>query len=106
MISPFNGPYAFNTNAISMYAPNSIGVYYLGERDGSDMTHYYIGKAARGDSSIRDRLFSHLYEEKWPDVTCFGFRTTTTAKEADELEESEIKKYKPKYNQVGKMRAY
>ncbi len=67
---------------------------------------YYVGKAARGDSSIKSRLQSHHAENKWRDVTCFGYKTTSSAAEADALEEAEIKKLKPKYNEVGKRFAY
>lgn len=105
MVSPFYGPYSFTTAGVTAYASSNIGVYYCGV-PGNDMKVYYVGKAARGDSSIRGRLLSHLSENKWHDVTCFGYKTTSTAQEADNLEASEIKRLKPKYNEVGKTYAY
>ena len=104
MIGSYRGQYRFNTTGIKANAPTSFGVYYCGVPDGTSMKAYYVGKAARGDSGIQQRLLDHEAENKWSDVTCFGYKATSTAAEADKLEAAEIKRLNPKYNKVGKLR--
>ena len=106
MVSDFYGPFNYTNAGVSAHAPDDIGVYYCGVPNSKDMNVYYVGRAAQGKSSIRSRLQDHLSENKWRDVTCFGYKTTTTEQEAIDLEAREIKRLQPKYNQVGKTYTY
>jgi len=82
MIQSFNGPYSFDDSTISDWDSTIIGVYYCGIKttDGK-LTIYYIGRAI-GDEGIRGRLLQHLDENKWHDVTHFGYEECGTAQEA------------------------
>lgn len=101
MIQSFKGPYSFDKKIITDWNSNIIGVYYCGikTQDGK-LTIYYIGRAV-GDGGIRGRLLQHLSENKWYDVTHFGYEKCSTIKETLDHEASEISSYKPKYNTQG-----
>jgi excinuclease UvrABC nuclease subunit len=102
MIKTFKGPYKFDKTTLENWDSNEIGVYYCGVKTNEGkLTIYYIGRAI-GEGGIRDRLLQHLSENKWYDVTHFGYEGCDTSKEAIDHESSEIEKYKPKYNTQGK----
>lgn len=100
MIYQYKGNYVYNKLSITQYASDGIGVYYCGYRNPSNnsLKPLYIGRAKGEGVSIKSRLLDHLRDDNWPDVNVFGYQECTTMKEAEDLEESEIKKYQPKYN--------
>lgn len=100
MVDEYKGNYPYDKRSIEFYAPDSIGVYYCGKLNyNNSLIPLYIGMS---EVSIKGRLFDHLEQDNWPDITHFGYRICTTKQEAEELETSEIQKYKPKYNSTGK----
>lgn len=102
MVQSFKGVYRFDDTTVTNWNSTIIGVYYCGVRtEEGKLTIYYVGRAV-GDGGIRGRLLQHLSENKWRDVTHFGYEECSTAQEAINHEASEIEKYKPKYNIVGK----
>ena len=103
MISNYYGHYSYNSNSISRNAIDKIGVYYCGYigKNGK-LSTLYVGRAAGDGVTIRSRLFDHLNNNRWPDVSHFGFRVCDTKSEAIDLEAKEIARLKPKYNSIGK----
>ena len=102
MIKTFKGPHEFDKDVVSDWDSNAIGVYYCGVKTPEGkLTVYYVGRAV-GDGGIRNRLLQHLGENKWHDVTHFGYELCDTILEAISHEASEISKYRPKYNIQGK----
>ncbi|TAK05679.1 hypothetical protein EPO33_00835 [Patescibacteria group bacterium] len=102
MIYDFKGPYTFSEKVISDWDSDSIGVYYCGYKNADGkLAICYIGRAV-AEGGMRGRLLEHLGEDKWSDVTHFGFHRCDTATEAKNHEIAEIVLYKPKYNTVGK----
>jgi len=101
MIEQFKGWYHYNYQTISSWNSQEMGVYYCGVQapDGRFIA-YYIGRAI-GEGGIRGRLLQHLAENKWRDVTFFGYCICSSAKEAIDLEKTEIDRCKPKYNKHG-----
>lgn len=98
MIGNFRASFNFNSYGIEANAPSITGVYYLGYADYTGALRiYYIGKS----TDIKKRLLEHLQENKWKDVTYFGYCTCSTEQEALQLEAKEISYYKPKYNVQG-----
>ena len=98
MIQTFKGPHLYDYDIVNNWNSSAIGVYYCGIKTSSGkLTIYYIGRAV-GDKGIRGRLLQHLSEDKWNDVTHFGYEICDTMQEAINHEVSEIQKYKPKYN--------
>jgi excinuclease UvrABC nuclease subunit len=98
MIGNYVGNYAYNTESVSLLAPSSLGVYYCGTKNINGLTPYYIGRS----ENIQERLQDHLRDDYWPGVTHFGYRTCSTWSEMVELEASEIRRFQPQYNAVGK----
>ncbi len=101
MIQPYKGHYQYNEKIVSDWNSTAIGVYYCGYPNTNGLSVLYVGKAI-SDEGIRGRLLQHLKEDKWPDVSHFGYCVCSTPKEAEDFEASEIKKLKPKYNTQGK----
>lgn len=102
MIQEYKGEYEYKENIISNWKSTSIGVYYCGFKSIKGVfSVLYVGRAT-GDHGIRGRLLEHLQENKWPDVSHFGYCICSTSKEAEDYESSEIKRLKPKYNIQGK----
>jgi len=102
MIQPYKGIYPYNEKVISKWDSTEIGVYYCGYPSASGNLYFlYVGKAT-SNQGIRGRLLQHLREDKWPDVSHFGYCVCSTSKEAEDLEASEIKRLQPKYNIQGK----
>jgi len=102
MIYTFQGNYSFNYNTVNGWNSAAIGIYYCGyQLANGNLFPFYIGRAI-GSEGIRGRLLQHLSENKWPDVTVFGYIVCTTAQEALDLESREIARYRPKYNEQGK----
>jgi len=103
MIYSYSGEYKFDRFSINSLAPDKIGVYYCGyQKLHGGLYTLYVGRAKGDDVTIKSRLFDHLREKKWSDVTHFGFKICTTKKEAEDLEAAEIKRLKPKHNTIGK----
>ena len=101
MVYPFKGPFSYDSDTVSDWDSKTIGVYYCGFKDtDGKLTIYYIGRAI-GDGGVKARLLQHLNENKWRDVTHFGYHFCDTDKEAIDHEAAEIKLYKPKYNTQG-----
>lgn len=98
MIGNYQGNYAYNSGSVSLFAPAVQGVYYCGLKDSNGLTPFYIGRS----ENIQERLQDHLRNDYWPGVTHFGYRTCSTWSEMVELEASEINRYQPRYNTVGK----
>lgn len=89
--------YSFTKQNILLNSPMRIGVYYIGHINNGYFIPDYIGSS----DNIQRRLTEHLAENKWSDVTHFAFTTCRSIQEAQELEQREIQKYKPKYNKIG-----
>ena len=103
MISQYFGHYPYDKSSVSNRAPDNIGVYYCGYiNSSSNLTVHYVGRATGQYTSIKSRLLDHLRDDNWGDVTHFGYKTCSTASEAENLEAQEIQRLKPKYNTVGK----
>ncbi|MCR4277386.1 MAG: hypothetical protein NUV87_04635 [Candidatus Roizmanbacteria bacterium] len=102
MIQPYKGHYQYNEKVISEWDSTAIGVYYCGyPLTNGNLSVLYVGKAT-SDTGVRGRLLQHLSEDKWPDVSHFGYCVCSTSKEAEDFEASEIERLKPKYNTQGK----
>lgn len=103
MIYSFRGPFLYSKAIIESLDSNIIGVYYCGTKtDDNKLTAIsYIGKGT-GDGGIRSRLLDHFNNDNWSDVTHFGYEKCDTAKEAEDHEADEIKRYQPKHNVLGK----
>lgn len=101
MTQSYEGHYFFNDATVRRWNSDAIGVYYCGTvAPNGNLNVHYIGRAV-GVDGIRGRLLQHLGENKWRDITHFGFRLCSTSHEAIDLEASEIALYSPKYNIVG-----
>lgn len=104
MIYDYRGNFQFEKNSIIQNALTEWGVYYCGYiTSQGTLKPLYIGRAIGEDVTIRSRLLEHKSSKFWPDVTSFGFQVCTTKSEAEKLEQDQIKKFQPKYNQVGKI---
>jgi excinuclease UvrABC nuclease subunit len=102
MAKQYKGHHLYTENDIASNAPVSIGVYYCGAvLTNGILQPYYIGKSA-GENGIWGRLMDHFRENKWYDVTHFGFMECDSEQEALNLEAAEIKRCQPKYNIQGK----
>ncbi len=103
-MQPYKGLFPFDEGTVGGWevGRSVIGVYYcwavnvFGGRECE-----YVGRAV-GDAGIRGRLLQHLAEDKWQDVTHFGYTECANAIEAVLLETNEIARLKPKYNKIGK----
>jgi excinuclease UvrABC nuclease subunit len=102
MVGLYNGNYQYNGKVIGEWNSTAAGVYYCGyHMDNGNLYVLYVGKAT-SNQGIRGRLLQHLNEDKWPDVSHFGYCVCSTSEEAENFEASEIKRLKPKYNIQGK----
>lgn len=102
MVYPYQGNYPYSQKIVSDWNSSVIGVYYCGyQLQNGQLFALYVGRAV-GEGGIRSRLLQHLAENKWVDVTYFGYIQCTTVQEAINLEAQEIAGLKPKYNMVGK----
>lgn len=98
MIYPYKGHYQYNERVVGDWDSNVIGVYYCGyPLTNGNLFVLYVGSAT-SVQGIRGRLLQHLGEDKWSDVSHFGYRVCSTSKEAGEYEALEIERLKPKYN--------
>lgn len=101
MAQEYKGHYTFSKEVVQNWDNNQGGVYYCGVINANgNLTPYYIGKAF-GDGGIRGRLLQHLSENKWRDVTHFGYCVCFSENESLMLEKKEITKFNPKYNTQG-----
>ncbi|TSC89217.1 MAG: hypothetical protein G01um10143_598 [Parcubacteria group bacterium Gr01-1014_3] len=102
MVNDYSGHYSYNDDTVRNLNSYHIGVYYCGliTTDGG-LIPLYIGRAVSEDG-IRGRLLDHLRGDYWPGVTHFGYHLCDNAQEAEDFEASEISRYKPKYNKLGK----
>lgn len=101
MVQEYKGNYTFSKEVVQNWNNDQGGVYYCGViNSGGGLTPYYIGKAF-GDGGIRGRLLQHLNENKWRDVTHFGYHVCSSENESLNFETQEIKKFNPKYNTQG-----
>jgi excinuclease UvrABC nuclease subunit len=99
MIGPYKGNYPYSKDSIEKNAPTQIGVYYCGHlKSANDLGTDYVGSS----DDIRTRLLQHLDEDRWPDVTHFGFKLCSSRQEASNFEADEIRRLNPKYNKTGK----
>jgi excinuclease UvrABC nuclease subunit len=102
MIAKYEGHFSYDYDTINDWDSSDIGVYYCGKKaTNGSLAVFYIGSAA-SDKGIRGRLLQHLGEDKWSDVTHFGYCVCDTEDEALEHETSEIGRLQPKYNKRGK----
>lgn len=98
MIYKYQGAYAYNEDTVRNWDSTARGVYYCGFlNSNNNLVPLYIGRGI-GEDGIRGRLLYHLREDKWDDVTHFGFCICSTDLEAEQHEKSEIEKFNPKYN--------
>lgn len=102
MIQSYSGHYLYNKVSITSNAPGTFGVYYCGFINGNNLTPLYIGRAAGDGVTIKSRLLDHLSNDRWPNVTHFGFRICTTKTEAIDQEALDIRAFQPPYNTQGK----
>lgn len=100
MIGEYKGHYSYDKLFINLSAPDSVGIYYMGDKniDGS-LVVTYVGRALGESVTIKSRLIDHLNKNEWLDVKYFGFRICTTQKEIEDLEKAEIVRLKPIHNQ-------
>ena len=104
MIYEYRGNFQFEKNTIIQNAITDHGIYYCGYTNSQgSLVPLYIGRAVGDEVTIRSRLLEHNSSKNWPDVTSFGFQVCTTKAEAEQLEQDQIRKFQPKYNQVGKI---
>lgn len=103
MVQDYKGNYPFNKDTIQNWDNNQGGIYYCGVRNSlGNLTVYYVGKAF-GNDGIKGRLLQHLNENKWYDVTHFGYCVCSSENEALIIEQNEIRRLNPKYNIQGKL---
>lgn len=101
MIYPYKSNYSYSKKVVEDWNNSQKGVYYCGAvLKNGNLSPLYIGKAV-GEGGIRGRLLEHLNQDNWPDVTHFGYTVCDTQVEAENLETSEVAKFKPKYNTQG-----
>ncbi len=102
MINQYKGNYQYSEISILISAPKEIGVYYVGilNREG-ELWPFYIGRAMGEGVTIKSRILDHLRENKWLDITHFGYQICSNKQEVEILEKKQILKYKPKYNKQG-----
>ena len=98
MIGNYQGAYTYSGIGVLLSAPTTQGIYYCGSLGPNGLTPHYIGRS----ENIQERLQDHIRDHYWPGVTHFGYRTCSTWAEMIALEDSEIKRYQPRYNTVGK----
>lgn len=102
MVQEYRGPFSFGKEVVQNWDNTQGGVYYCGVLNGTGgLGVHYVGKAF-GDIGIRGRLLQHLSENKWRDVTHFGYCVCSSENEALAFEAQEIKRLNPKYNTQGK----
>ena len=102
MTSKYSGHHPYNNFEISLFAPEGIGVYYLGIPNVENaLVVHYVGRAKGEGVTIKSRLLAHL-REGLSDITHFGYILCNTAKEAEDLEAAEIVRLQPKHNKLGK----
>ena len=102
MIQSYKGHYHYNKKVVSDWNSTAIGVYYCGyPLTNGKLYVLYVGKATSNEG-IRGRLLQHLRENKWSNVSHFGYCVCSTSKESENFEASEIKRLKPKHNKQGK----
>lgn len=97
MIGLYQGSYLYNQLFIQLSAPVKTGVYYCGYLSNNVLQPLYIGMSS-DSGGVRGRLLDHFNNDKWGDITHFGYKLCDTDLEARNLEKSEIEIYKPKYN--------
>ena len=98
MVQEYKGHFSFDKEVIQNWNNTQGGVYYCGALNNMGvLIVYYIGKAF-GDVGIKGRLLQHLNENKWYDVTHFGYCACSSENESFALEAQEIKRLDPKYN--------
>ena len=102
MVYKYQGHYQYDDGVVRNWDSSAIGVYYCGYplSNGNLLVHY-VGRAV-GKDGIRGRLLQHMLEDLWSDISHFGYSVCSTIQEAENLEASEIKRLKPKYNKQGK----
>lgn len=97
----YKGHYNYDKNVVQNWNNTQGGVYYCGVvASNGNLTVYYVGKAF-SDGGIRGRLLQHLSENKWRDVTHFGYVECASENESFSLEKNEIIRLNPKYNIQG-----
>ena len=103
MVQGYKGNYVFSKEVVQGWNNDEGGVYYCGVVDntGKSLTPHYIGKAF-GGGGIKARLLQHLSENKWRDITHFGYSVCSSENESLAFELQEIKRLNPKYNIHGK----
>ncbi len=101
MVGQYQGHYPYDKNSVDRSCPRNTGVYYCGIIENLKLTPLYIGKAS-GIYGLHGRLSDHLSENKWYDITHFGFVQCSSEAEALMHEANEIARFKPKYNVQGK----
>ena len=98
MVKQYKGHYPYKEEHITLNAPASIGVYYCGAvLSNGNLLPHYVGKGA-GERGVWGRLLDHIRQERWYDITHFGFIECDSEQEALNLEGVEIKRFQPKYN--------
>ena len=97
-MSEYESPCFFDKSAIKNLSSLVKGVYYLGYLNTQqELIPLYIGKAT-GAEGIKGRLLDHIENNQFNDITHFEYIETDNEKEALIIEEIEIKKHNPKYN--------
>lgn len=102
-MSQYNGHYSYDHKTVSEWQSSAIGVYYCGHPDPASpntLLTFYVGKGT-GEGGIRARLLDHINNERWLEVTHFGYALFNTAREAELFEAAEIKRMQPPYNKQG-----
>ncbi len=102
MVNQYQGPYQFSKDVLQGWNNSQGGVYYCGVLgQNNTLIVHYVGKAF-GDGGIRGRLLQHYSENKWNDITHFGYAVCDSESASLTFEAQEIKRLNPKYNTQGK----
>jgi excinuclease UvrABC nuclease subunit len=103
MVQGYKGHFVFSREVIQTWNNDQGGVYYCGILNSTgQLIPHYVGKAF-GEGGIRGRLLQHLNENKWRDITHFGYCVCSSENETFDFETQEIRKHNPKYNTQGRL---
>ena len=90
MRKKLGGDKGFNKTNINN-VPNKPGIYLIKNKSGDAQ---YIGMT----KTLKGRIEQHLSQGDIPGAKSFQIRTTRSANQAEKLEGSYIKRYRPTYN--------
>ena len=99
-MNTYYGQYQYTDAVVRGWNSDAIGIYYCGQLDPQNpnlLIPHYIGRAV-GAGGIRGRLLEHMRDDYWPGVTHFGYQLCASVRDAELIEEAEIKRCQPRHN--------